>query len=107
MRVRPSARLRLLASHEAVPSLLWAVLWGGAMITVGFTYLFGVQNSRVQTLMVAGLAATLALNFFVIAAIESPFRGIMRVKPEAFHLALERFENLRRQSAVHWNAGMR
>jgi hypothetical protein len=93
-------KMRLLASHEAVPSLLWAVLWGGAIITVGFTYFFGVKNSRAQALMVASLAATLALNLFVIAAIDFPFRGVVRVKPEAFLLALERFEEISAQPAA-------
>jgi hypothetical protein len=59
-----------------------------------------VNSVRAQALMTAGMAGILALNIFVIAAIDYPFRGVVRVKPEAFQLVLERFEHTARQSAV-------
>jgi hypothetical protein len=86
-------KLRLLASHEGLHPLLWVAIWGGAAITVLFTYFFGVKSVRAQALMTAGMAGILALNIFVIAAIDYPFRGVVRVTPEAFQLVLERFEH--------------
>jgi hypothetical protein len=89
-------KMRLLASHEGIHPLLWVAIWGGAIITVLFTYFFGVKSVRAQALMTAGMAGMLALNIFVIAAIDYPFRGLVHVKPEAFELALERFEHTAR-----------
>ena len=39
-------KLRLLAAREGIPSLMWVVLVIGAMVTVAFTYFFGVRSFR-------------------------------------------------------------
>jgi hypothetical protein len=49
-------RERLLAASEGLATILWVVLILGGIITVGFTYLFGLENTLVHTLMVASLA---------------------------------------------------
>ena len=38
-------RLRLLETHEDIPTILWVVLLSGGVITIGFTYLFGLENT--------------------------------------------------------------
>ena len=38
-------RLRLLETHEDIPTILWVVLLSGGVITIGFTYLFGQENT--------------------------------------------------------------
>ena len=38
-------RQRLLAAEQGVPPILWVVLILGGVITVGFTYLFGLNNT--------------------------------------------------------------
>lgn len=81
-------RDRLLQADQGLPSLLWAVLIVGGMIVVAFTYLFGLRSTRVHTLMVAALALTVALVLFTISALDYPFRGNIRVKPEAFQSVL-------------------
>src|ERR687885_311516 len=45
-----SRRERLLDAQEGIPTILWVVLIVGGVITVGFTYLFGLQNPLVHTL---------------------------------------------------------
>ncbi|MCA1688663.1 MAG: hypothetical protein LC714_08770, partial [Actinobacteria bacterium] len=85
-------RLRLLEAREGIPHVLWGVLVVGGIIVVGFTYLFGLENTRSHTLMIAALAAIIALALFTIYALDHPFGGITRVQPEAFELALETFE---------------
>jgi hypothetical protein len=85
-------RLRLLEAGQGMPHLLWGVLVTGGIIVVGFTYLFGLENTRLHRLMIAALAATIALVLFTIYALADPFGGITRVPPDAFKLVLERFE---------------
>ena len=85
-------RDRLVDAEEGLPALLWVVLLLGGVIVVGFTYLFGLDNTLVHTLMVGALAAVIALSLFTVGALDYPFEWGVRVGPEAFELTLERFE---------------
>src|ERR671921_1516041 len=85
-------RERLLAANEGLSTILWVVLIGGAVITIGFTYLFGLENTVVHTLMVASLALIIASSLFTVAALDHPFKGDVRIHPAAFEQVLERFQ---------------
>ena len=85
-------RERLLAASEGLATILWVVLIGGALITIAFTYLFGLENTVVHTLMVAALAMILSLSLFTVAALDYPFKGDVRIHPAAFEQVLERFQ---------------
>ena len=91
-------RLRLLEAREGIPRVMWGVLLLGGIIVVGFTYLFGLENTRSHTLMIAALAAIIALGLFTIYALDHPFAGVSRVHPDAFELVLETFEQYLRRS---------
>jgi hypothetical protein len=93
-------KLRLLSSREGIPPVMWVVLVTGGIITVAFTYFFGVRSSRTQALMTAALAGTVALNLYLIEAINYPFTGDVKVHPEAFHQALRVFDQLERKAAA-------
>jgi hypothetical protein len=86
-------RERLLKADAGLPAILWVVLLLGGVIVVGFTYLFGLRSTRVHILMVASLSLTIALVLFTIGALDYPFRGDVRVGPDAFQSVLERFEH--------------
>src|SRR3712207_3152196 len=85
-------RMRIVASKEGLPGVLWAVLVFGAVVAVGFTYLFGLRNTWAHRLMVMSLTAVIALVLFTIGVMEYPFAGGAPPEPEAFELILERFE---------------
>ena len=85
-------RERLLAASEGLPPILWVVLIGGGVITIAFTYLFGLENAVVHTLMVASLALIIASSLFTVAALDHPFKGDVRIHPDAFEQVLERFQ---------------
>ena len=84
-------RDRLVEAEQGIPGILWVVLVTGAIITVGFTYLFGLDDTTTHTLMVALLALIIGLVLFTIGSLEYPFRGIVQVGPDAFELVLKRF----------------
>jgi hypothetical protein len=84
-------RERLLAAEEGLPPILWVVLILGGVITVGFIYLFGLENTLVHTLMVAAFAMIISLTLFTVAALDDPFKGDVRIHPVAFEQVLERF----------------
>jgi Protein of unknown function (DUF4239) len=85
-------RMRLVAAEEGIPGVLWAVLIFGGVAAIGFTYLFGLENTWAHRLMVFTLAAVIGLVLFTIGAMEHPFSGGARIGTGAFDLILERFE---------------
>ncbi len=84
-------RERLLEAEQGIPAILWVVLIVGGVITVGFTYLFGLESTSVHTLMVASLALIISLVLFTVGALDHPFSGSVRLEPGAFQQILHRF----------------
>jgi Protein of unknown function (DUF4239) len=84
-------RERLLAAGQGLPTILWVVLILGGIITVCFTYLFGLDNTLVHLLMVAALAMIISISLFTVAALDYPFKGDIRIHPAAYEQDLERF----------------
>jgi Protein of unknown function (DUF4239) len=82
---------RLLDAEESLPAILWVVLFVGAVDVVGFTYLFGLESTTVHMLMVASLTLVIALVIFTVAALDYPFKGDIRIDPDAFEQVLGRF----------------
>jgi len=91
-RLGDARRMRLVAAEEGIPAVLWSVLIFGGIAAIGFTYLFGLQNTWAHRLMVLTLAAVIGLVLFTIGAMEHPFSGGARIGTEAFDLVLERLE---------------
>ena len=85
-------RMRLVASEEGVPGVLWSVLIFGGVAAVCFTYLFGLESTWAHRLMVVTLAAVIGLVLFTVAALGHPFEGGSRIGTGAFDLILERFD---------------
>jgi Protein of unknown function (DUF4239) len=77
-----SSRLSAVQGH--VPGVVWWIIFFGAAITTGFTYLFGYQNFAMHLTMTGTLAATLALVVVLIVALDWPFRGEISVSPDPF-----------------------
>jgi Protein of unknown function (DUF4239) len=81
-------RLRLLASHGTVPEILWWLLCTGAVLLVGFTYLFALPSIRSQMMMTAALGGFLAFTLLLITALDSPFGGAVRVADDPVKIEL-------------------
>ncbi len=82
----------MLEVREGIPTILWVVLIVGGVITVCFTYFFGMRTPRLHVLMVVAFTVVLALVLYTVRALEYPFDGIAQVKPEAFEAVLDRIE---------------
>ena len=85
-------RERLLEADQGLPAILWVVLIIGGSVVIGFTYLFGLDSTVIHLLMVAALALIIALVLFTVAELDFPFRGGIRIGPEAMEQVLGRFE---------------
>jgi hypothetical protein len=86
--VQDNRRLRAFQSNQSVNPILWSVLIGGAIVTVGFSYLFGLENTRTHALMVASLAGVVVSILFMIQATDYPFSGDISVPPTPYQLVL-------------------
>ena len=85
-------RLRLVEAEEGIPGILWALVIFGGVVTVGFTYLFGLESTRTHKLTVMALAGVIGMVIFAIGVLDYPFSGSAPIDPTAFELILERFE---------------
>jgi fumarate reductase subunit D len=84
-------RSRLLEVREGIPNLLWVVLVVGGVITVSFTYLFGLKSNRTHALMVAALTLLICGILFTIGEFNNPFSGVVEIRPDAFKEMLGSF----------------
>ena len=82
---------RIVLASGAVPSVLWVVLYAGAVATIGYTLFFGTENVRVQALMTGILSLLIFSALLVIVAVDHPYAGAVRLQPEALLAVLEDF----------------
>lgn len=89
--VSQARRERLVTAGGIVPGVIWAVLLGGAVLTIGFTFFFGTENLRAQAAMTAALSLMIFSGLLIIVAIDRPFTGTVKVGPEPLALVLADF----------------
>jgi hypothetical protein len=82
-----SRRTRLVTAIGYVSPIMWLVLIGGGITTIGFTYFFSTHSLRSQMVMTALVSITLALNLYLIVVNSNPFAGELKIRPQAFKLA--------------------
>jgi hypothetical protein len=91
-RLADARRARLNKSASRIPPALWILLLGGGLIMILFTYFFGIRNVRAQMLMTAALASQIAFILFLIAAIDRPYDGVMRIDTQPFRRVIQRLD---------------
>ncbi|MDQ6930160.1 MAG: DUF4239 domain-containing protein [Candidatus Eremiobacteraeota bacterium] len=74
-------RDRLNQNQTSLPRILWTTLLIGGIVTVAFTFFFGMESARFQLTMTAGLTIVIAMMFVLIVELDFPFRGDTRVAP--------------------------
>ena len=82
-------RLRIFAGNNTMPSMLWLVLLVGGLITVLYTYFFGMKNIGAQYAMTAALTIMISLILLVIYMLDHPFTGANRVSIKPLTEAIE------------------
>lgn len=87
--VQEQRRLRLQAVPTGLPAALWSVVLIGALLNIGLTYLFWVDNLTVHAILVGIVAVFIALLVFLTAAMDNPFRGEFSVSADAFRDVLQ------------------
>ncbi|MFZ0526828.1 MAG: hypothetical protein WBF24_05700 [Xanthobacteraceae bacterium] len=90
--VTQARRARLIAAEGAVPGVIWLVLFGGAVITIVFTFFLGTQSLRVQIMLTGLLAMVIFGELLTVIPIDRPFTGPVKVEPTALIEVLADFQ---------------
>jgi hypothetical protein len=77
-------RARLSANGSALPSLVWVLLWAGAVLTLFLAYLFKVDSIRLQRVLLTLLTGVMMLALFLVAALDRPFDDRLPVTTDTF-----------------------
>ena len=89
--VAQARRARYVMASGSVPEIIWLGLFGGAVLTIGFTFLFGTENLLAQTAMTGTLSILIFSALLIVIAIDFPFAGNVKVEPDALSLVLQEF----------------
>jgi len=84
---------RLLLGQEGLPVSMAVILIIGAVVTVGFTYLFAVDNGRLHALMITSLAVLVVLLLLLQFQLGLPFQGVSAIEPTAMKLVLAEIDS--------------
>lgn len=87
-------RERINLSDEGIPSMLWAGLILGGIVTVGFAYFFGMKSTVAHAIVMFSITLIFACLMLVVYELNYPFTGVVKVNPDAFKLALELMQQI-------------
>ncbi len=91
--VTAARETRLQLAEGLVPNIIWFTLFGGAILTVGFTLFFGSENLLAQISMTCVLSILITMGLVVIVSTDHPFTGPVHIRPEALAHVLADFEH--------------
>ena len=88
-------RLRLDAVTSGLSSIMWGVIWVGAVFSIGVAYLFNIQDWKMHATLVGLMGGFLGIVLFMIVINDKPFYGTASVPPDSYQLILDRIYNSR------------
>ena len=83
-------RLRVDAVASGLSSVMWAVIWVGAVISIGVAYLFNIEDPKMHAILIFLMAGFLAMVLFMIVINDKPFYGAITIPPDAYQLVLDK-----------------
>jgi hypothetical protein len=83
---------RLLHARLGIPTLLWWVLIGGAVLVAGFSVVFGAESFAAHSLKSGMIIALITMMLFAIYALNHPFSGAVCVSPEPLSDTVHSFD---------------
>ena len=89
-------RLRIDAVAGSLSSVMWAVIWVGAAISIGVAYLYRIEDPRIHTILVALMAGFLGVVLFMIVINDRPFIGRNSIRPDSYQVILNHLIGSRR-----------
>jgi hypothetical protein len=87
-------RLRIDAVGSGLSSTMWAVIWVGAVISIGVAYFFNIDDPKLHVMLVALMAGFLAMVLLMIIINDKPFYGYVAISSDPYKLILDRLIDL-------------
>ena len=84
-------RLRIYSSQPHVPSLLWAVMIAGGVLTVFLLYLYSGGRTLTQAVTIGVVAGFLGFVIFLIHGLDQPWNGALRLSSQPFTYFLDQW----------------
>ncbi|HTT74479.1 MAG TPA: hypothetical protein VMF50_00690, partial [Candidatus Binataceae bacterium] len=86
--------LRFMYGNEDFPSVVWLVIYAGLVITIGFSYFFGLDAFPSQALMCGIFSSLLGLTILAILELAHPYQGSVVVSDGPFRFAIVRMDEM-------------
>jgi MFS family permease len=86
-------RIRQLQSRAKLPAIFWTVLIIGGLMTVIYTCLFDVEDSRLHVLQVVTVSFFVSLVLVTIADVDGPYGGAVRIPSTSFEMVGQLMQN--------------
>ncbi|MGE7386446.1 DUF4239 domain-containing protein [Streptomyces sp. NPDC004126] len=82
--VASQRRARITMARQELPPLLQALAFGGALVLIPLTFLYGLRKLRVQILFVASVAGLIGFSLLLVFVLDRPFSGDLSVSPAPY-----------------------
>ncbi|HUN58800.1 MAG TPA: DUF4239 domain-containing protein [Candidatus Binataceae bacterium] len=86
--------LRFMYGNEDFPSVVWLVIYAGLIITIGFSYFFGLDTFPSQALMCGIFSSLLGLTILAILELAHPYQGAVVVSDGPLRFAITRMNEM-------------
>lgn len=80
---------RLIISRDDLPEVVWVAMILGALVTIGFTALFGNENLKAQVVITGLLSIVVSLVIFVVISLNFPFVGEVSIGSEGYEYLID------------------
>jgi hypothetical protein len=85
---------RIEINRNGVSWFEWLVLLIGAVCVIGFCWLFGLRNARVQLVMTAIVTTIIVSTLVLLFELQYPFRSSIGIGPDAWTRAIEHLKEM-------------
>lgn len=82
--VAAQRRARVTMAESSLPMLLQVLVYGGALVILPLTFLFGLRSLRMQLLFVSAVAGLIGFSLLLVMALDRPFAGDLAVSPAPY-----------------------
>ncbi len=90
--VAAQRRARIDMAGASLPTLLQVLVYGGALVILPLTFLFGLRSLKMQLLFVSAVAALIGFSLLLVMVLDRPFAGELSVSPAPYkEAALSQF----------------
>jgi len=94
-----ASSLRYLYARQNLPPVVWLVIYAGLIITIGFSYFFGLETFWPQALMCAIFSTLLGLTILAILELAHPYQGNVVVSMQPLQYAISRMDYMDKVAA--------